>query len=209
VSFQQDLRLLQERRRGVSELTATIVTIAITIVAAASIFGYVNEQAGMASQAYAAQAGNSISYLNEKFSVVDMVWSSTTANTVWIYNTGKVQLTLLQIRFYDSQKKVNLFYNYSKISGSVVNRLHDLLSSSASRCGISATAYESPTITGGGSFAVSITYTGTIKLTIPPTSAIPAGQNCPSFGQTDIAGDVYFVSVVGTYGNSVTYSQVG
>jgi flagellin-like protein len=203
------LRVTSFNRRAISEVIGTILVAAMTIIAGAAIFGYVNGQAGSSAQAYGQSVGNSVQYLEEKFTVVDMSWASTTAATVWIYNTGKVQLTLLQIRFYDSMKKVNLLYNYSTISGSTVNRIHDLLGTSSSKCGISATLYESPTITGSGSFSAAISYTSTIQLTIPPTSASPTGQTCPSFGQVDTTGDVYYLAVVGTFGNTKVYSQVG
>jgi hypothetical protein len=180
----------------------------MTIIAGAAIFGYVNGQAGNAGQAYGQSIGNSVQYLEEKFTVVDVVWTSSTSVTIWAYNTGSVQLKLLQVRLYDSAGLVNLLYNYSLISGSNTNRIHDLKSPSAGKCGISATSYESPTIVGPASFADSISTTATIQLTIPPSSAIPGGQTCPSFGQALATGTTYFVGMSGVNGNSVTYSQV-
>lgn len=180
-----------------------MLTAAITLVAGAAIFGYVNSQAGTASQAYGQQVGNSIQYLEEKFTVIDMSWTSSTSVTIWIYNTGNIQLSLLQVRIYDSAGLVNLLYNYSSASGSTVNRVFDLKSTSSDHCGISASGYESPGLTGSGSFADPISYTGTIQLTIPS-----AATGCPSYGQTFNSGTTYLVDVVGLYGNSYTYSQV-
>lgn len=180
-----------------------MLTAAITLIAGAAIFGYVNGQAGNASQAYGQQVGNSIQYLEEKFTVIDMSWTSTTSVTIWVYNTGSIQLNLLQVRLYDSAGKVDLLYNYSTISGTVVNRVFDLNSTSSDHCGTSASSYESPPISGSGSFADPISYTSTIELTIPATAT-----GCPSYGQTFNSGTTYLVSVVGIYGNSFTYSQV-
>lgn len=199
------MRLPRAGRRAISEVVGTVLVAAITIIAGAGIFGYVNEEAGSSAQAYGQQVGNSVQYLEEKYTVVDLVWSSSTSMTIWIYNTGKIQLTLLQVRWYDSAGTINLLYNYSTISGSVVNRVHDLRSSGAGRCGTSATSYESPLITGPGSFADPISNTATIQLTIPPFSS-----GCPTYGQNinlQSPPDTYYVAVVGTYGNSFTYSQ--
>lgn len=190
-------------------MVGTVLTAAMTIVAGAAIFGYVNGQAGTASQAYGQQVGNSVQYLEEKFTVVDMSWSTNTV-TVWIYNTGKIQLSLFQVRLYDSAKTLNLLYNYSAISGSTVNRIHDILSTSTSGCSITITStYENPLISGSGSFSAVVSYTSTIALTVPPLTATPTGQTCHSFGQSDTSGDTYFVAVVGAYGNSYTFSEVG
>lgn len=180
-----------------------MLTAAMTIIAAAAIFGYVNGQAGNSAQAYGTQVGSSVQYLEEKFTVVDMAWTSSTSVTLWIYNTGKIQLNLLQVRFYDSAGLVNILFNYSKISGSNTNRVHDFRSSSSGKCGISGTSYENPVIVGSGSFVAGISNAATIQLTIPPSSS-----GCPSYGQTLVTGTTYFVAVSGTNGNSYTFSQV-
>ena len=186
----------------------------MTLVAGAAIWGYVNGQAGVASQAYGQSVGNSVQYLEEKFTVVDMQVSNVTCGltscasfTLWVYNTGRIQLTLEQVRVYDSSRKVNLLYNYSTIAGSTVNRINDVLAG-ASKCGITETSYESPGIVGTGSFAAAISYTATIQLIIPPTTATPAGATCPSFGNLAHT-DTYYATVVGSYGNTNTFSQVG
>lgn len=175
----------------------------MTVIAGAAIFGYVNGQAGVASQAYGQSVGNSIQYLEEKYTVIDISWPSSTSAAVWIYNTGKIQLNLIQVRLYDSAGLVNLLYNYSLISGTETNRVHDLRSTSPGHCGIAAASYESPGLVGSGSFAAAISYTATFTLTIPPTST-----GCPSYGQTFNSGTTYFVAVTGLYGNAYTFSEV-
>ncbi|MDG6990961.1 MAG: hypothetical protein JRM99_06015 [Nitrososphaerota archaeon] len=212
------MKVFRSRRHALSEVVGTVLVAAMTIIAGAAIFGYVNGEAGTASQAYGQAVGNSVQYLEEKFSVVDMAAANVTCGTstcasftIWIYNTGKIQLSLLQVRVYDPSSpsgwNLNLLYNYSTIGGSSVNRIHDL-AAGASKCGITATSYETPPMTGSGSFAAAISNTATIQLIVPPTSAAPTGATCPSFGQLAHT-DTYFAAVVGLYGNTNTYSQVG
>ena len=198
---------LTARRRGVSEIVATVLTVAITIITGTAVFGYVNGQAGSSAQAYGNAVGNSVQYLGEKFTVVDMSWTSTTSVTLWLYNTGNIQLSLLQVRFYDSAGLVNLLFNYSLIGGANTNRVHDLRSSNSLKCGISGSSYESPTIVGSGAFAAATSTTATIQITIPPSGASPSGQTCPSFGQNIASGTTYYVAVSGIYGNSNIYGQ--
>ena len=192
----------------------------MTIVAGAAIFGYVNSQAGTASQAYGQQVGNSVQYLEEKFTVVDLAFGSANCGgstcatvTIWAYNTGAIQLSLYQVRLYgvgSSGTVLNLLYNFSTIGGSSTNRIHDLLGTSPQYCGITATSYESPVLIGSAAFVAPTTQSGTIELIVPPSSAAPVGQTCPSFGLTSASASVtYYVTVVGLYGNSFTYSQVG
>ena len=192
----------------------------MTLVAGAAIFGYVNSQAGVASQAYGQSVGNSVQYLEEKFTVVDMSWGTTTcgtgscaAVTIWLYNTGSIALSLDQVRLYgvnSTGTSLDLLYNYSSTGGTQTNRVYDLLSAGTQQCGIAATSYESPAMTGSGSFSAAISSTGTMELIIPPTSAAPTGQTCPSFGLASASPTTtYYVDAVGTYGNSVTYSQEG
>ena len=194
-------------------MVGTVLTAALTIVAGAAIFGYVNGQAGTASQAYGASVGNSVEYLEEKFAVVDVSFSASCPSgtsgcaTIWIYNTGKIQLSLEQIRFYDSANKVDILYNYSSSGGSYTNSLHDL-AAGAGQCGVTATSsYESPPLAGTGAFAGPTTHVTTIELGIP--SSGPVGQTCPSYGQTISKTDTYYFAIVGLYGNSYTYSEVG
>ena len=192
--------------------------VAITIIAGAAIFGYVSGQAGVASQAYGQSVGNSVDFLNEKFTVVDMGMANTTcgsytcgAFTIWIYNTGAVTLSTFQVILYTPSSPsgwhFDLLFNYSSHNGITTNQIHDE-SASASGCTISATSYESPSLYGTSSFNVTRSSIGTLELTIPPTGATPTGATCPSFGQL-VHSDTYFASVVGLYGNSYTYSQVG
>ena len=211
------MRLSGHRRRALSEVIGTVLVASMTLIAGAAIYGYVNGQASVASQAYGQAVGNSVQYLEEKFTVVDVVASNVTCGTstcasftLWIYNTGRIELSLFQVRLYDpatpSKWALDLMYNYSAVGGSSVDKITDL-AGGASKCSIAATSYESPAFTGASAFSAQIGDSATIQLIVPPTSAAPAGATCPSFGQL-VHTDAYYATVVGLYGNSVTYSQV-
>ncbi|MDG6988555.1 MAG: type IV pilin N-terminal domain-containing protein [Nitrososphaerota archaeon] len=204
------MRLSKRRRRALSEVVGTVLVVSMTIIAAAAVWGYINGEAGVASQAYGQSVGNSVQYLEEKFTVVDVSWPATCPTgtsacaTVWIYNTGNIQLSLLQIRFYDSARKIDLFYNYSS---SGTNYVDDVITG-AGQCALVATSsYANPPLHGTGAFADPMTQTATIELGIP--SSAPLGQSCPSYGQTISTTDTYFFTIAGIYGNSYTYSEVG
>lgn len=177
-----------------------------------AVFGFVNGQAGVSELAYGTSVGATVNYLQERFVAVDMSFPTSgcgVANscvTIWIFNTGGINLNLLQIRLYGgSPLSVNLLYNYSTIAGVKTDRIHDLLSTNSQHCGITASSYESPTIT---SFSAKTTNVQTIQLTIPPSNASPSGQTCPSFGQIFTAGTTYTLAISGANGYSLTYSQL-
>ncbi|MDG6902094.1 MAG: type IV pilin N-terminal domain-containing protein [Nitrososphaerota archaeon] len=211
------MRLSGCRRRALSEVIGTVLVASMTLIAGAAIFGYVNGQAGVASRAYGQAVGNSVQYLEEKFTVVDIVASNVTCGTstcasftLWIYNTGRIDLSLVQVRLYDpaapSKWNLDLMYNYSTIGGTTVDRVHDI-SAGASKCSIDTNSYETPVLTGTGAFSAQIGMTATIQFIVPPTSATPTGSTCPSFGQL-VHSDTYYATAVGLYGNTNTYSQV-
>ncbi|MDG7010846.1 MAG: hypothetical protein JRN57_01875 [Nitrososphaerota archaeon] len=212
------MKLTCRRRPAISEVIGTVLVTAMTLVAGAAIWGYVNGQAGVASQAYGQSVGNSVQYLEEKFAVIDMQIANVTCPggigtcgsfTLWIYNTGKIQLTLEQVRVYDASKNWNLdlLYNYVTSGGSVTNQVTDL-TAGASKCSIQASTYEKPAVGGSLSYFAPISNTTEIQLIVPPTTATPLGSTCPSFGQLAHTTP-YFAVVAGSYGNSYTYSQIG
>jgi len=187
------------RRRAVSELVGSIWAIAITLVAGAGVWAYVYTQAGASESAYSSSAGQTNTFLAEKFRVIDMNFPASNQITVWIYNTGSISLQLAQVRISDSAGLINLLYNYTKVAGVKIDYAFDLRSNLASKCKTAAVTYESPIV----STASSNLQTGqSITFTILPTSS-----GCPSFGQVTNSGTSYSVTVVGLYGNSVKYSQ--
>lgn len=180
------------RRPGISELVGSVLAIAITIIAGAGVFGYVNGQAGATENQYGSSVGVTVNYLQEQFTVVDMSFTSTTPPTVvlYIYNYGRVTLSPVQIIVYDPQQDTYLTYNATNV-----------VSTEPSACTVTATTtYESPLMwnpkTSSG-MSVDVGSITTLTLTFPPCS-----------GASLVSGTTYFVKVTGLYGNTVTYDQV-
>lgn len=199
------MRVFEGRRHALSEVVGTVLTAAMTIIAGAAIFGYVNGQAGTSAQAYGNNVAGSINYLNEKFAVVDLSFG-TSSVTVWIYNNGHAGLNLLQMRLYDSSgTQINFLYNYTVSGSSKTDYFYDLRSSLSTECKTSATSPTNYEPQGTVSaFSESVTLTKVIQLSFPSTT----NSNCPSYGQSFTAGTTYVVTVVGANGNSVTFYQV-
>lgn len=179
------------------------------MIAGAAVWGFVNGQASTTEQAYANDIGSSVNNLNEKLSIVDLSWQSSTSAEIWLLNTGQITLQIQQIRVYNSTNtpsRVNLLYNYTLSGGSRMAMVYDLYSGSGQQgCGIAASpSYESPSIT---SISTAKGATAALTLTIPGSGADP-GHNCPSYGASWTKGSAYTVVVVGLYGNTQAYVQV-
>jgi flagellin-like protein len=96
------------RRAGISELMATILLVAVTLIAGAALFGYVEGQASVAESNSGAQAAANINAANEKFSIQVLIICggsgpppTTCVNkntvTLYVYNSGTVDLTIASI----------------------------------------------------------------------------------------------------------------
>lgn len=194
------MRVFTRRRRAISELVASVLLIAITLITGFAVWGYVDGQAGTTEQAYGQSVGATANYLQEKFVVVSMDLSAGSAATVWLYNNGNVGLRLVQVRLYDSAKKIDLLYNYTVSGSTKTDYVYDLLSTSSGECKTAASTYESPLLS---TVDASTGTTLSLKLTIPSTTSTA----CPSFGQTFSSKVVYTVVVLAAYGNTVTFSQ--
>lgn len=181
---------LWKRRLGVSELVGSVLAIAITIIAGAAVFGYVNGQAGVTERQYGSSVGVTVNYLQEQFTVVDMSFTSSTQVTLYIYNYGRVALSPVQVILYNSTQGTYITYNATQIS-----------SVAPTPCETAATtSYESPLVWNSATstgMTVGIGSISTLTLTIPSCS-----------GAAFISGLTYSVEVTGLYGNDVVYSQV-
>ena len=189
------------RRAGVSELIGAVLAIAMTLIAGAAAWGFINSQAGVSEGALQANAVANNNMLDEHFSITDMYFGSSTSATFLFYNTGTLTDQVQSVRIYDSSGLVNLFYNSTGTGASKADYVYDLKSTASGQCKTAATSYESPSLT---LTTVKVTTEEFYTLTVPPTQG-----SCPSFGQTFTSTDTYTIVVTGIYGNSVTYSQEG
>ena len=86
------------RRRGISELLSTLVAIAITLVAGAAVFGYVNGQSSASSAAVGNNVAGNINLLNEREVIVYARVANSTGADFWVYNSGLIsQLTIKSV----------------------------------------------------------------------------------------------------------------
>ncbi|MDG6969467.1 MAG: hypothetical protein JRN05_03745 [Nitrososphaerota archaeon] len=180
---------LTSRRRGVSELVGSLLAIAITIIAGAAVFGYVNTQAGVSERQLGSGVGSTVNYLQERFVVVDMYFVSSSQVTVYLYNNGNIALSPVEILLYNSGRTLYLTYTASTVAYTTPS------------CGsvTATTSYENPLLwsssTSSG-LAISKQAFQAITLALPTCS-----------GASFSSGTTYVVDVVGLYGNSVTYYQ--
>ena len=192
------LTLRGRRRVGVSELVGVVLTVGITIIAGAAVWGYVRIQANISENSLNNGVLVDNDFLSEHFNVETMYFGSTTSATFWVYNTGNVPFLTFSVRLYGPSGTFNLLYNYTVSGSTKTDQVYDLKSGLASLCKTAASSYESPLLS---TTAVKLTTAQTFTLTIPSTQS-----NCPSFGSTFASGSTYTVVVTGLYGNVVTYS---
>lgn len=182
------MRLRSRRRLGVSEIVATLLTIAITIIAGAAVFSYANSQANVTERQYGTAVGTSVQALEERFTVVQMNFTSTKV-TIWLYNIGSINLAPVQILLYNNGRSLYLMYNATKV-----------ISYQPTGCATASPpgSNESPLMwnskTGSG-LAVSTQLVQKLTLALPCVS------------ESFTTGSTYTVNILGLYGNSVVYSQ--
>lgn len=184
------------KRRGVSELVATVLTISITLMAGFGVFGYVNSQAGVTENQYGQAVGQTVQYLEERLVVAQFAFSSG-ALTIYLYNNGRINLQIAQVEVYDSAKSaIDVVYSATGAT--------DLLHSG---CTVSTPSSVETPVLGTGSSAFSLAALTTVpplKLTLPNQSMNPSCPSSPSW----VSGTAYYGKITALYGNQVVYYQV-
>jgi flagellin-like protein len=178
----------RHRRRAVSELVAAVLTIAITLVAGAALFGYINGQAAASENKLGAAAGGNANFLAEKFVVVQMGFSSSCGSPspncaiVWLYNNGQVDLQLKWVHMYNGSRTGNNIPLNFTFNG---------------------------TSTLGGTCASG---TGTMSpgfsLDIPQQSSPTSMKLFISSSCSFTPGTTYYVNILAQFGNNVVYYAV-
>lgn len=222
VSFKAKLRQLAGKGRGVSEIIGTMLMIAITLIAGAAIFGWVNGQAGLAEGQYGQSVANNVNYLNEHFEILNAQFPSSsctgvvparycTVLQVSIYNTGIVALSV---------KSITITGSVSSVSGTAMYVLATQSSTGAYTSSSFSTliggckssqytyTYATTEVISGTTTTVVTSDTATTTAAIPQnmmppavfTITLPQGFLCPLF----LDGSNYQVQVLGSYGNVVT-----
>jgi flagellin-like protein len=196
-------RLRARRRPAVSELVATLLTVAMTIVVGMGVFSYVNTQARVSESQYGQSVGQSVQYLEENFLVATVNYNypggctsscKSTSVTIYFYNAGKINNQFQQIEIFNSTRnKIDITF-----TGSTVTDLNN-----KGGCTVGATtSLESPLLgTGSSSFTVNMGSISAVTLTLP---------NCYTSrgaGYQLIQGYTYSIKALGAYGNMANYYQ--
>jgi|SRR5579863_3987355 len=104
------------RKGGLSDLVATVLLVAMTLIAGAALFGYVNGQAANSENQLGKGNANNVNFLNERFVIVDLNFSlgnPSTAVSIWIYNNGAVTLNVTQVELYNASRTIDVFYQHN------------------------------------------------------------------------------------------------
>lgn len=167
---------------------AAVLTIAITLIAGAALFGYINGQAAASENKLGQAAGGNADFLSEKFVVVQMSFSSTCVSPspncaiLWVYNNGQVDLKMKWIHLYNGSRtgdNVPLDFTYDSSSS---------LGGTCSK----------------GTGAMSPGFSLDVPQKSNPTSVnLFISSTC-----TFTSGTTYYVNVLAQFGNNVVYFAV-
>lgn len=191
---------VKKQRVATSELMGALIMIAITLVAGAAVFGWVNGQAGSSENAYGQSAAASANYLREHFAPVTSTFTGAggaacsgapkvcTIANFWIFNNGQLSFTLATLQIQSAigaASPLNIIYTPTTF-----------------------TAYNA----GGTSLGCAPATPG---FSVPGTNPIPAGTLSSSaysitipacIGVNSIVvGQGYIITMTGLYGNVIQY----
>ena len=170
-------------------MTGTLMTMAITLAAGATVFGYVRSQANISELALSQNVGGTLNFLQERF-VIPLVSYTSNSITIYIYNNGQATDQFTQLEVYGPTRlAMDIVYdaNYATVNNPPLCRGQTAAASlETPRLGVLPT-----------SFSVKVNYDGSITLTLPTCS-----------GLSFLPGNTYFVKILGQYGNTAVYSQV-
>ena len=191
----------EKKRRAVSEIIGTLLMVAVTLIAGAAVFGFVNGQAAASENQYGASVAKNVNYFNEHFVVVSVQFSNsfptnpspcaksggqTYCNqvSISIYNNGAVDLTISQITLKNMTSKSS--------SGATVPKMSITSDTTSTRA------------TGYACTSTGISSTSVKQNVVPPvvfTFTLPA---CISAASGILVGGSYQIQVLGSYGNTAT-----
>jgi hypothetical protein len=176
---------------------AAVVTIAITLIAGAALFSYVNSQAGTSENSLGVANAANVNFLNERFVVADLGFGPGGGSlSFWVYNNGEVGLMVQQVLLYDQGPIHSLYFNFTNGLGTC--------DQSYVNCAAAPSC--------GGQATISPTIGETMTLIPPQTPAAQFTMTLPS-GCTFTQNTTYYVVVTGLYGNvvvnDVCYSDTG
>lgn len=110
----------------------TLIMVAITLIAGAAVFGWIDGQAGSSENAYGQSVASNVNFLKERFVEVSQSYSGASGGacsggspaqcagaSFWLYNNGQVEFTLYSLRIASNSVSYPLnilFYSVCTVS---------------------------------------------------------------------------------------------
>ena len=207
------LKVYVRGRVGISEITGTLLMIAITLVAGAAVFAWVNSQAAVSENSLGASAADNANYFKESFVLVGVQFydslnggsgspcagtPTAQCNQVYIdvYNNGAVGLTIQEISFTtvtSTAPYISVTLTLNSLSSGKYN-----IAYSCASAGVSTATTTSTTTSQTVTQAISTD-------SVPPSVfSFTLPSSCTNGGYYINDGASYQIQVVGLYGNTVT-----
>src|SRR5256712_9788648 len=162
------------------------MTMAITLVAGTAVFGYVRTQANVSELAYGQNVGTTINFLQERF-VIPLVSYSSNTVTIYVYNNGQTIDQFTQVEVYGpTRSAMDVVYdtNYATVN-----------TPASCRGQTPAGTLETPPLGASTfSFSIKVNYVTSIYIKLPTCG----GLSFPP-------GVTYFVKCIGQYANTAGY----
>jgi flagellin-like protein len=215
------LRSRSGNKAGISEIVASLIMVAVTLIGGVAVFGFVNSQAGTSERQYAGTVAANVNNLDEHFSVVNIQFGSSCVSgsnppldqiggtcgqaLIFVYNTGSVSLDVQAITITGPTSSVGGVPLDVVASQTGTVDYPTTLGCSTSQF---TYTYATTTVVAGITSTVTTSDIGIISQPIPSSLVPPAvftvvlpGGPCPIF----VAGASYQVQVQGIYGNIANF----
>ena len=192
------------KRPAISELMGTLLMVAITLVAGAAAFSWVNGQASTSEGLYGQNVASNANYLSEHFVIVNVQFTGCNVSpgycaglTVAVYNNGALPLTISSVSVANIGSRT--VSNVCAPVLAVTSGAHSTNSTETPTSGSGCSPGTQTSATGAG-FGLSPSTTPIPRNQVPPTTFSVAVGTSPGI----VVGANYEVLVQGYYGSLVS-----
>lgn len=195
------MRLLERKRAGVSEILGTLIMVAITLIAAALVIGWVNGQATVSEGQYGQAVANNVNYLNEHFVILNIQFSASVGSGPGCTSNTGVSPN------YCNEMIVSIYNNGAE--NDLLNSITITNNASVTEAQISATTSSGPWCTPSTHCTISPALQTTTMTTGPTALPTVFTLTLPTVPASCTAvlcfkvGSFYTVQVLGKYGYEV------
>ena len=183
----------KRKRRAVSEVLATLIMVAITLVAGTAAFAWINGEAASSEKVYGDSVAGGTNYLAEHFTLVTSTFSGCTGSpkvctgaSFWVFNNGQLDFTLSSLRIKSASSSNSLDIVYTATGFTAYN------GATALTCNPHTPGFSVPTM---NPVPMGTLTTTPYSVTIP-TSCV---------GVNIVVGQGYIITMTGLYGNVVQF----